>query len=109
MVYELRTYWAAPGKIGDLHNRFRNVTLNIFARHNMRVIAFWTPSPVTETSGDLVYILAFDDAEAKEKAWNAFRSDPDWIAGRTASEINGALVSKITTVLLEPTDYSPLR
>ncbi len=108
MVYELRTYWAAPGKIEDLHNRFRHVTLPIFARHNMKVVGFWTPA-VAEESGDLVYMLAFDDTAAKEAAWNAFRNDPDWIAGRAASETNGSLVSKISTMLLEPTDYSPLR
>lgn len=109
MVYELRTYWAAPGKIEDLHNRFRNVTLNVFKRHNMQVVGFWTPSPVTPESGDLIYIMAFEDAASKEKAWDDFRVDPEWVAGRAASEINGTLVTKVTSVLLDPTNYSPLR
>ena len=109
MIYELRTYWAAPGKIEDLHNRFRNVTMNVFKRHNMQVVGFWTPSPATAESGDLVYLMAFEDAAAKDKAWDAFRVDPDWVAGKAASEVNGTLVSKLTSVLLKTTDYSPLR
>lgn len=109
MIYELRTYWAAPGKIEDLHNRFRNVTMNVFKRHNMQVVGFWTPSPATAESGDLVYLMAFEDAAAKDKAWDAFRVDPDWVAGKAASEVNGTLVSKLTSILLETTDYSPLR
>jgi len=108
MLYELRTYWANPGKIEDLHNRFRNVTMNVFKRHNMQVVGFWTPTPATPESGDLVYILAFADAAAKDAAWEAFRADPQWVTGRAASEINGPLVAKLTSVLLNPTDYSPL-
>ena len=108
MLYELRTYFAAPGKIEDLHNRFRHLTLGIFKRLNMEVIGFWTPDPVTPETGDLVYILAFADENAKNAAWTTFRSDPEWVAGRAASEVNGTLVTKVTSVILNPTDYSPL-
>lgn len=108
MIYELRTYWAEPGKIENLHNRFRNVTLKVFKRHNMEVVGFWTPSPVTPESGDLVYILRFADEDAMKAAWSAFQKDPDWIAGKTASEVDGKLVTRLTSVVLNPTDYSSL-
>ena len=61
MIYELRTYWAAPGKLDRLHARFRDVTLPLFARHAMQVVGFWTPSLADESTGDLVYLLAFPD------------------------------------------------
>ncbi len=86
MIYEVRTYWAAAGKTELLHNRFRNVTIDVFKRHQMQIIGFWTPSPATPETGDLVYILGFDSEEAKAAAWDAFRSDPLWIEGRAASE-----------------------
>ena len=86
MIYELRTYWAAPDKIEALHARFRNVTLRLFARHQMHVIGFWTPAPITPESGDLVYMLAFPDQAALTQAWEAFRADPDWQAGRAAGQ-----------------------
>ncbi len=109
MIYEIRTYWAAEGKLEQLHNRFRNVTLHVFKRHQMQVVGFWTPAPATPETGDLVYILGFANEEAKIAAWNAFREDPLWIEGRTASEMDGKLVEKLTSVLLQPTDYSPLQ
>ncbi len=109
MIYELRTYWAAPGKSAELHKRFRTLTVNLFARHQMAMVGFWSPSPVTAESGDLVYILAFEDEAAMRKAWDAFRVDPDWVNGKAASEVNGSLVEKLTSVTLLPTDYSALQ
>lgn len=110
MIYELSVYWAELGKLEALHNRFRNVTLALFARHQMQVIAFWTPSPAgNPDTGDLVYLLAFPDEAALAKSWEAFRADPDWQAGRAASEVNGKLVAKATRTVLHPTDYSPLK
>jgi hypothetical protein len=109
MIYELRTYWAAPGKAEALHNRFRTLTLGIFAKHQMQTVGFWIPAPTTEETGDLVYIMAFPDEDAKAQAWAAFRADPEWIAGRAASETEGALAVKVKSVTLQPTDYSPLK
>jgi hypothetical protein len=108
MIYELRTYWAAPGKIEALHKRFSGLTLGIFARHQMEVVGFWTPEPATEESGDLVYILRFADEAALRAAWDAFRADPEWRAGKAASEANGTLVTRLTSQILQPTSYSPL-
>ena len=110
MIYELRTYWAAPGKAEAMHNRFRTLTLGIFERHQMEVMGFWTPVPVTPESGDLVYLLRFPNVESMEAAWDAFRADPQWIEGKAASETEGTLVVKLTSTVLQPTDYSfPLK
>ncbi|MCX6029793.1 MAG: NIPSNAP family protein [Chloroflexi bacterium] len=107
MIYELRTYWAAPEKREALHQRFQTLTFGVFARHQMQVVGFWTPEPITEESGDLVYLLAFPDRPAREHAWAAFRADPEWQAGKVASEVDGTLTRKITSTILQPTDYSP--
>jgi hypothetical protein len=108
MIYELRTYWAAPGKTENLHRRFREVTLGVFQRHHMDVVGFWTPSSATPECGDLVYILRFTDEEAKNAAWAAFQADPEWIAGKAASEKDGKLVDRLTSQVLNLTDYSPM-
>lgn len=110
MIYELRTYTPAPGKLARLNQRFREVTLRIFARHGMQLIGFWE---AVEHDGDrqdrdLVYLLAFPNQSAYERAWTAFRADEEWIAAKAASESAGALVAAITSRLLQPTDYSPL-
>ncbi len=109
MIYELRTYWAALGKLEALHQRFRSLTLGLFARHQIQVVGFWTPDPITEDSGDLVYIVAFADQPAQERAWAAFRADPDWQTGKAVSEVNGSLTRKVTSIRLHPTDFSPLQ
>jgi hypothetical protein len=108
MIYELRTYWAAAGKSEALHNRFRFVTLDLFKRHHMQVIGFWAPLSDQEANGDLVYLLAFPSQQEAEAAWTAFRADPDWQAGKAASEVDGVLTSRVTSVFLQPTDYSPM-
>lgn len=109
MIYELRTYWAAPGKLDALNARFQTLTLGLFARYNMQVVGFWTPSAPTEESGDLVYVMAFADQQALEQAWAAFRADPDWQAGRAASEVDGILAAKVVSTVMLPTAYSPLQ
>ena len=109
LIYQLRTYWAAPGKREALHARFRNLTLRIFARHEMQVVGVWTPDPITEASGDLVYLLSFPSQVALDTAWAAMRDDPEWQQGKAASEVDGALVERIDNFVLSPTDYSPLK
>ena len=42
MIYELRTYEAAPGKLPALNARFRDHTRGLFERHGMEVVGFWT-------------------------------------------------------------------
>lgn len=109
MIYELRTYWAAEGKLENLHDRFRDVTLAIFKRLNMEVVGFWVPEAPTQETGDLIYILGFESVDAKEAAWKTFMSDPAWVEGRAKSEVNGKLVTKVTSVTMSATDYSPLQ
>ncbi len=107
MIYELRTYWAAPGKLDRLHSRFRSLTMAVFARHGLEVVGIWTPAHPDAESGDLVYLLAFPDEAARTARWRAFDEDPEWQAGEAASEVDGPLVVKVTSTLLLPTDYAP--
>lgn len=107
VIFQLRTYWAASGKVEPLHARFRDLTVGLFARHGMEMVGFWVPNPITAESGDLVYMLRFADEAAMDKAWDGFRNDPDWVAGKAASEVDGPLVVRITNYVLTATDYSP--
>jgi hypothetical protein len=40
--------------------------------------------------------------------FNAFRDDPRWHAAKAASEVDGVLVSRVDSVMLDPTNYSPM-
>jgi hypothetical protein len=109
-AFELRTYTAAPGKLDALHARFRDHTNALFVKHGMKIVGFWVPSDKDKGADNtLVYMLEFPDRAAREKAWEAFRQDPQWIAARDASEAGGKLVDKVDSVMLTATDYSPLK
>ena len=58
---------------------------------------------------DALDLLAFPDEAALAKSWESFRADPDWQAGRAASEVDGKLVAKATSTILHSTDYSPMK
>lgn len=103
--YELRIYEAEPGKMNDLHARFRDHTLALFAEHGMTGIGYWVP--VQNPESHLYFILGYPDRQAREAAWQAFRADPRWLEAREASEVRGPLVKSIRSVFLKPTDYSP--
>jgi uncharacterized protein (DUF1330 family) len=108
--FEIRTYTAAPGKLEELHARFRNHTLKIFKKHGMEVVGFWGPTDKEKGSENtLVYVLAFPSREALDKAWKEFRADPEWLKARDESEKNGKLTEKVESVILMATDYSPIK
>jgi len=104
-VYELRTYYAAPGKLDDLNARFRDHTMKIFEKHGMTNIGYWMP--LDNADRRLIYMLSFPSREAAKKAWSEFGADPEWKAVAKASEANGKLVSKVVSIFLKSTDYSP--
>ena len=109
-AFELRTYTAAPGKLEALHARFRNHTNRLFAKHGMKLVGFWVPNDKDQGADNtLVYLLRYPDRAAREKAWEDFRKDPEWIAAREASEANGKLVEKVDSTMLTATDYSPMK
>jgi hypothetical protein len=109
-TFELRTYYAHPGKLEDLHARFRQHTIRLFQKHGMTVVAFWAPTAPADAAGStLVYVLAYPSDAAREVSWKAFAADPEWIAARDASERNGKLVAKVDSVVMKATDYSPMK
>src|SRR5277367_4175406 len=63
-VFEMRTYYANPGKMEALHARFRNHTNKLFVKHRMTLIGYWSPIDAKEAERKLVYILAYPSKEA---------------------------------------------
>jgi L-rhamnose mutarotase len=104
-LQEKRVYEAMPGKLPDLHNRFSNHTMDLFKKHGIENVAYWTED--VGTSNRLVYMLGYSDLGAREKGMAAFGSDPEWQKARTKSEENGPLVRVSKHSILRLTDYSP--
>ena len=106
-VYELRVYHAAPGRLGDLLARFRDHTVQIFRRHGIESVAYWTPTDEPEKSKTLIYILHHPSREAADANWKTFRDDPEWKSVKEKSEANGPLVEKVDSTYMALTDFSP--
>ncbi len=105
-LFEMRVYYAAPGKLDALNARFRDHTVRLFAKHGMTNLGYFVPTSNTENK--LIYFLAFPDRAAHAAAWKAFINDPEWMAARAASEKDGKLIDRIENAFLTATDYSAL-
>jgi len=104
-VFEMRTYYAAPGKLDDLHARFRDHTMKLFEKHGMTNIGYWVP--IDNDENKLIYVLAYPSREAREASWKEFQADEEWKTVKAASEAKGKLVDKVEQLFLSATDYSP--
>ena len=105
-VFELRTYTANEGKLPLLHATFKDHLLGFFKKHGMTNVVYFKPmdAPLSQTT--LIYLVSHESREAATKSWAAFRNDPEW---KTISSANGPMASKVDSVFLEATDYSPMK
>jgi len=108
-VYELRTYTAPEGKLADLHARFRNHTIRIFNNHNMKSVAYFAPQDAPLSQNTLIYLLEHPSREDAKKNWAAFQADPEWQKVSAESQKDGRIVTKVESVFMTATDYSPLK
>jgi hypothetical protein len=105
MIIELRVYHCLPGRLPALHARFENTTLALWEKHGIRQAGFFT-TLVGPSNQTLTYLLAWDSLAEREVRWNAFSTDPEWIAKRSASEAAAPIVERIENSFLTPTQYS---
>jgi hypothetical protein len=102
--FELRTYTvrAGGGNIDVLHARFREHTNRLFKKHGMTIVGFWQPVAKPD---QLIYILAYKDAAARDAEWAAFQADPEWIKVRA----DMAVTLTVDNVFMSATDYGPIK
>jgi NIPSNAP protein len=108
-VFELRKYTAPEGKLVDLQKRFRDHTRRIFDKHGMKSIGYWVPQDAPDSQNTLIYILEHPSREDAKKHWAEFQADPEWQKVSAESQVNGRIVSKVDSVFMEATDYSPIK
>ena len=103
--FELRTYTVrseGPGSIDLLHSRFREHTTRLFKKHGIEIIGFWH---ATSKPNTLIYVLAYKDRAARDAAWKAFQSDPEWVKVRTEMQVG----AQIESVFMNAVDYGPMK
>jgi hypothetical protein len=109
-LFELRTY-EAPNTAGlasklDMFNREE---IAIFRKTGFSPV-FFGEALFGERLPHLTYMVAFDDMAARTKAWDAFRTDPDWIRIRDQPGwANRDTVSAQRLGFLRPTSFSQIR
>jgi hypothetical protein len=108
VIYELRVYECLPGRLPAINARFANHTTKLFEKHGIKNIGYWT-TDVGESNHELTYLVAFEDANQRAAAWDAFRNDPEWAKVTEESHRDGLIVKNVRNQLLTPTLYSPLQ
>ena len=113
-VFELRTYTATPKNLDHLNARFRDHTVKLFEKHGMTNIGYWVPIASQKGADDtLIYFLAHKSVDAAKASFDAFRTDPNWLAAKKASEekAGGSLTTKdgVKSEFMRATDYSLLK
>jgi hypothetical protein len=103
MIWELRRYAIAPGRIADIHTRFRVHLPPLLARHGIDVVGRWTDNTNAEAPA-FVYMMAYRDLAEREGQWHDFYADPEWPDVRARS--NGAtdMIERIDISFLRPPD-----
>ncbi len=111
-LYELRFYVTNPGKLPDLHARFRDHTMKLFEKHGMENIIYWNVSEGAKDDGEkaenmLVYIIAHKNEAAKDASWAGFINDPEWKAVAQKSEENGKILAeRPRAIFMREVDFS---
>ena len=113
-VFELRTYVATPGRLAALNARFRDHTLELFGKHGIQNVVYWTVAEGESGADDtLLYFIAHSSREAAKESFDTFRADPAWVRAREASEerAGGSLTAPdgVSSVFMKATPYSPIQ
>jgi hypothetical protein len=108
MIYESRVYRCMPGRLPALLKRFETVTLKLWDKHGIKQAGFFT-TLVGESNQELTYLLAWESLAEREKKWNAFIADPEWLSARAKTEEDGQIVLNVTNQLLAPTAFSSVK
>ena len=106
MIYELRVYEPMPGRMADLHKRFAEITHGFFEKYGIQEVGYWTAT--IGTGNELIYLLAYPDLAARERAWAGFAVDQERLKLFAETERNGPLVARTRNSILAPTYYSPM-
>ncbi len=109
-IFELRVYHSPTQRqLRLLHERFAGPEIKIFHRVGIHPILY-TTTLVGPNMPNLTYLTPFATLAEREKAWEAFGNDPEWIKVRKESvDRGGQITNQISISLLRPTDYSPIQ
>lgn len=104
MIYELRIYHIHPGKMEDINNRFKNITIELFKKHGMKIVDYWEDA---EGNNKIYYIVEHKDRESRDRSFQSFVNDQEWIDAKAQSELNGPIVERVENYFMNRVPFSP--
>jgi len=109
-IFELRVYHSPTWRqLKALHERFAGPEIQIFHRVGVHPL-FYSSTVIGPNLPNLTYLIPFDSLAAREKAWDAFGADPEWLKVRQESIAKHGQISSIIQIsLFRPPPYSPIR
>jgi hypothetical protein len=109
-LFDLRTYEAET--FADLREKmtmFNSEEIEIFRKTGINPL-FFGETIVGDHMPNLTYMAWYDDMAARDKAWQAFLSHPDWIRIRSKPGWgNDDIVATVSNIHLRPLKFSPIR
>ena len=109
-TYELRTYTTNPGKLNALNARFSNHTIQLFEKHGIHNVGYWTPLETPDSKNTLIYLIHHANRKQADLNWQAFNTDPQWRKVVHQSQTNGKLLEiSPERIYLKPMEFSPLK
>jgi len=109
-VFELRVYHSPTWRqLKALHERFAGPEIQIFHRVGVNPILY-SSTMFGPNMPNLTYLIPFESLAAREKAWDAFGADPEWIKVRKESIDKYGQVSAVIQIsLFKSATFSPIR
>ncbi len=106
MIYELRLYTVAPGRLPDVHLRFGEHLPVLFQRHGVECVGRWSALAGPDAPR-FVYLLAYRDYAQRESVWASFYQDQDWWRVRTETNAGHEMVLRHDLFFLKPSAVWP--
>lgn len=108
-LFELRLYHApAIGQLAALHERLAGPAGNIFQRAGIHPVLYGATLFGATSAPHLLYLIPFDSLAARQKAWNAFAADAEWIrVRREFLKRHGQMASLIQIVVYQRAESGP--
>jgi hypothetical protein len=101
MIYELRLYSVAQGRMADVQSRFQHHLPALFKRHGVNCLGHWAA-----TSGprapQFVYLLAYQDYAEREACWASFYADAEWWRVRAETNAGCEMIERFDLFFLKP-------
>ena len=109
-IFELRTYESNNQRsLARKIRMFEEDEIALFRKLHMKPV-FFGEALAGANLPQLTYMLVFDDLTARDKAWSAFGSSPEWNKLKSEPGVSdGEIVSNISNSILRPYPFSSIR